>query len=657
MLAIYGITIYNMRMSSERFEYGGEFSDDRESHYDMYWCDDPGMQNILEDMLDTERDIIAAQTPYEERELYEDFLERYDDEVAGCGEIPAVLHGKVRPYVSFDENPETGLRSLQALQKSGKFLQYDDLGPYQLVAGEEVVLLDPTLFSTYSTQSQCEITCQVGFWARYKEGSQAEAFYLRPDDIKDLELGLSTRSGADSVVEQYPSVQKDLELGSAEAARGNQCSDWLRQLTISIPHLDRNKKRLLHSASERFIENLANFDEEPYKLEVEHCIIAVDHEGKKRYLQTSSYEEFYVYVHGVELHEEIEEQQQIWKPSLRVSLLARDLPDQIAFLVPCADNVVSLQSTVQRDSLLLSQLESDTFDESTAEVDDDEIGEIRRKIAAINAAKEDEWERDLEHKQQMYELTNSTWLQLPVGDRMYAAEDVSYRDLLAVSDELFEAFNVPSLAWEDPVATDQAAYEYRRQREAYCQTSELSKEDGNKVLDLEGEYSSNLVRHQAMRREILFALFESRQNHSRGDDGLEVLREDLYARFAVDYEEPLGTEWFDVIDALLPGEMIDDSHEALSIRRKVVREQEMEQRLHEAHVRNALSQEFLAGKAIDEKDPTYQIYLQALDDLQLYPYQTSVERFETIEAVEKRLGLSMNVIQRLAAIAERLSRS
>lgn len=633
-----------MRMSNELPPYNPS-DGESEYSYEHSICDDVGMENLLNTMMEAEDEIAHASSSVEISLLMENVSKAFEQEGVGETELKAFVHGKIRPEIQYNADQTVSAASIERIETSGLYPLMDENGPYRQLAGEQILLIQPTLFSTYNPQIDEDYTHQVGFWCEAYVDNEPISCYLHPDDIKDMDLVYATRSGADYVVAQFPDFYKELQIHRAEAYQSEAFVDWLSQMYLPIPKLTNDQLERLHFAAERYIENWANFDKEPYQLIAEEYIEIEDNYGERHLVEAYPNETNYVYVQGIDLEERAIEGEAVWIPYIRAQLVGSGPLSEVLLRIPI-DSLLTLTPTVTRGGHLASEYTRLTTGEHT-----DRAVEEGENHSDDSVPVEDISD-DYQGFRSVYEQIETLQSPQVISMMEYMKDSAQYQDLLAIADELLEAYNISSFAWQDPDKRDRAAREYWKDREGYHDFSHLSLEDRERIMRLDKEYAGRLERDEAMTREILLALFHKRLHPKMTSAEHAQLRQELYAKLTVDYNEPLGTNWYALVDATLPGEPIDSDHEVLQVRRDENEAQKRRQRLREAAIRNGISELFYNGAAVETDDEMYQLYRTLCDEVAVVPHLHPEDRQVAITEASVRFALPAATVEQLVAIME-----
>lgn len=633
-----------MRMSNELPPYNPS-DDESEYSYEYSICEDVGMEQLLNLMMEAEDEIANSASSFEVSLLMENLSAAFEQEGVGETELKAIVHGKIRPEIQYNTDQTVSSASIEQIEASGFYPLADENGPYRQLAGEQILLIQPTVFSTYNPQTDEDYTHQVGFWCEAYVDDEPISCYLHPDDIEDMDLVYATRSGADRIVAQFPDFYKELQIHRTEAYQDEAFVDWLSQMYLAVPDMSDEETERLRFAAERYIENWANFDKEPYQLIAEDYIEIEDDYGQRHVVETYPNESNYIYVQGIELEEKSIEDEAVWIPAIRARLVGSGPLSEATLRIPI-DSLLTLTPTATRGGQLVSEyvrMTSSEYADVAAEEGEDQPDE---------PVSTEELHDEYQSFRSVYEQIEG--LQSPhyISMMEYMKDSVQYKDLLAVADELLEAYNIPSIAWQDPDKRDQAAREYRKNRDSYRNFSHLSFEDQERIMRLDREYAERLERDETMTREILLAMFHKRLNPKMTSDEHTQLRQELYAKLTVDYQEPLGTNWYELVDAVLPGESIDNDHVAIQTRRDENEEQKRRQRLREAAIRNGISELFYGGAAVDTDEEMYQLYRTLCDELAVVPYLHPADRQSAVAEASTRFALPVATVEQLVAIIE-----
>lgn len=644
MLAFILPRTYNNAMSNELPPNDGDYAFMPEY---LEW-DDSGMDFLLDEMYDTEIAISEVESPYEVARLLEELSEKFEQQGISEANLYAKVHAKIRPQLLYDKNGDVDQEYLSELVAAGVFFDQDEEGYYRYLFGEELMVSDLTLFSTYAPETGEEFTHKVGLWCSYLQGDSEIGCYLHPADIDDINISQPTRDGSPAVLSKYKEYFAQLQHGQTSAKVGDAFNDWLRNVYLVVPNASSAKLEHLRIASELYIERIADFDREPYQVVVQGDIEVVDVDNEQtKYAYVENPQECFMYMHGIELRPNRAGNDLTWVPYLKASMLVEDELRDDALLIP-ADTILTFSPTLTRTSLLKTALKEATDDILDSSTDEEQRIMAKQQVFLEQRAAE---RVALQSFHSQIESYDSEAMQ---GMMEYMRDTVRLEDYLSVSDELVDAYNIPFLAWQDEVRRDGAAVLFRQKKLSQVDRAISSHEKQQQTLRLEEEYNQQYVRDEAMLREVLLTALQRRVSPKISTDEREGLRQRLYAKLIVDYQEPLDSNWFKLVEGYFPGEPISYDHPFVMEYAEEAKELAREGAIREAKIRNEISREFFDGIAVDTRNENYQLYRAICDELADVPFLTAQERGQRIEQLSARYPLTHESLSKIVSVMSRV---
>lgn len=643
MLALGLARIYNSGMSNELPPSG----DNSEYSSEFFESDDVGMLYLLDEMKRTEEALTVVTSEREAEVLYNELEKVYQEQILSKSEFFAKVHAKLRPDLRFNGEGEVESHHLDTLESRGILPSRDEVGSYRYLNGEEVEIIYPKRFATYNPMDKTVTWNRVGFWCQYSvDGKQIDGF-LHPDDIMDITLSEPTHDGAYALLEQHEDYYKQLQVRQAPAEAGALFLEWVQLPLPTLPHITDAEAEHLRVATELYITHEASFDEEPYRLLLEGEVEIERPNESRKYIKLEKSEECYVYLDGVELRKKVLGPHKTWIPYLRGQLLTDSQLSEDTFYIPVS-TVYELTPTLTRGG----QFEALVL--STAEEQDSHFAQMERLAAQKQqeiAQRKLNAHEALRSFHRETESLDSQTLRWTMEDFQEAAR---YEDHMAVADELIEIYDIPFLAWQNDEKREEAAAAFRGNKLRAIASSSLNDDELAQHLKQEDEYQYRFARDEGMLRVVFLAALEKRLKPSMSSDEQAAIRQNLYTKLLVDYQEPIGSNWYELIDSFFPGEPITPEHQAIEEYKDELREMNRAYTAREAKIRNELSREFYNGLAVDIKDESYQIYRYLCEEVADVPFLGGRARQERIDELTERFALSAADVQKIVGVMGRV---